>query len=348
MSGKILFSVDFSPFSEKMLGCAAELAQAGLDEVIVLHVMESKMETDDGDIPAPTLAAKKEKAEEKLAEFASVAREQGLNVRALLKSGNPATAVVDTAREEEVDLIFIGSHGRGFFHRHIMGSVSDKIIKTADRPVLVLKCDIKEKKDGYDCENACSLLLGHVLVANDFSEYANRVKPVLDRFASTFCTRITLLYVHEGPDVYGSRSATKTLTADAERNMDQLAQWGNDLGPYLQEVSTMSVVGEPVPKILQVAKEVGATLIVVGAGPARGARRLYRGGDREDPAPQRNPGDGPQGAIFQPAEVTVSEHLSGTTDLPRWMVKCWWGGRSHARCSLKNARTIRLTDLRET
>ena len=250
MAGKILFAVDFSPFSESMLGCVAELAQTGMDEIIVVHVMEG----------APS-----EKNEERLAELARKAGEQGLEVRTRLLTGHPVSAIVDAAREEDVDLIYVGSHGKGFLHRHILGSVSDKVVRLADRPVMVIKCDIKEKKDGYDCEQACSRLLGHILVANDFSKYADRVNPALTRFAQAFCTRVTLLNVQESLDIYGGENATRALTEDTKEDMDHLVEMGNEMGPYCEKVETLSLAGEPAFKILQVAEDIGATLIVVGA-----------------------------------------------------------------------------------
>ena len=211
MAGKILFAVDFSPFSESMLGCVAELAQTGMDEIIVVHVMEG----------APS-----EKNEERLAELARKAGEQGLEVRTRLLTGHPVSAIVDAAREEDVDLIYVGSHGKGFLHRHILGSVSDKVVRLADRPVMVIKCDIKEKKDGYDCEQACSRLLGHILVANDFSKYADRVNPALTRFAQAFCTRVTLLNVQESLDIYGGRTRPGPSPRTPRKTWTTWWRWG--------------------------------------------------------------------------------------------------------------------------
>jgi nucleotide-binding universal stress UspA family protein len=259
MAGKILIPVDFSPFTESMLGCAQELAQAGLDEVIVAHVM--------GEAPSsgPNPHAEREMNEGRLEELARQAGEQGLEVRTRLLTGHPAGAVLDAARQEDVDLILVGSHGWGFFHRHIPGSVADKIVRLADRPVLVFKCRVKEKKGGYDCVLACPRLLECILVANDFSDYADRVRPALDRFAQAFCTRVVLLHVQEGLDVYGGEVGAKAIAEDARENMERLVEMGGEMGPYCEKVETHAITGEPVPRILQAAGDVGASLIVVGA-----------------------------------------------------------------------------------
>jgi nucleotide-binding universal stress UspA family protein len=264
MPGKILYPVDFSPFTEKLLGCAGELARAGMDEVIVLHVIDTKhaaaYDADD-----PSHAAKQEYAEGRLESILELTRDRDFKVEMMIKTGDPVEEILDTARSSGVDLIHLGTHGKGFVNRHILGSVSERVLKLADRPVMVQVCRVNKQKEGYDCENACESLLGHILVANDFSHYAQRVKPVLDRFARSFCTRVTLLHVQEGPDVYGEEVETRTRKEMAKRNMDMLVEWGNDIGPYCREVRTMALEGEPVPRILRTAKDLGATMIVLGA-----------------------------------------------------------------------------------
>lgn len=265
MSGKILYPVDFSPFTERLLDCAGELAQAGMNEVIVLHVIDAKHTAEYGDAVDDSHAAKKKYAEEKMEAILELTSDRELTVEMMIRAGDPVSEILDTAKREDVELIFLGTHGKGFMNRHILGSVSDRVLKLADRPVMVQACRINKKKDGYDCENACESLLGHILVANDFSHYAQRVKPVLDRFARSFCTKVTLLHVQEGPDVYGEEVETRTRKEMARQNMDQLVEWGNDLGPYCQGVETMALEGEPVPRILRTAEDLGATLIVLGA-----------------------------------------------------------------------------------
>jgi nucleotide-binding universal stress UspA family protein len=268
MPGKILYPVDFSPFTEKLLECADELARAGMSEVIVLHVIDAKHAAEyeaELDLAHPE---KRKYVEEKMEAILELSRDRDFEVEIMIKTGDPVAEILDTARQKDVDLIFLGSHGKGFINRRILGSVSERVLKLADRPVMIQACRISKRKGGkggYDCESPCDSLLGHLLVANDFSHYAQRVKPVLDRFATTFCTKVTLLHVQEGPDVYGAEVETKIRRDQAKSNMDELVQWGNNLGPYCREVETLAVQGEPVPCILQAAEDLGATMIILGA-----------------------------------------------------------------------------------
>jgi nucleotide-binding universal stress UspA family protein len=59
------------------------------------------------------------------------------NIRTMVKSGIPAEEIVQTAKDEDVSLIIIGSRGKRA--RLFMGSVSREVANTADRPVMIVK-----------------------------------------------------------------------------------------------------------------------------------------------------------------------------------------------------------------
>ena len=62
-----------------------------------------------------------------------------LNVKTFVISGRPAHKITEFAVENKVDLIVIGSHGTGGIERMLLGSVADKVIRTANQPVLVVR-----------------------------------------------------------------------------------------------------------------------------------------------------------------------------------------------------------------
>lgn len=61
-----------------------------------------------------------------------------VSVRSIIKEGTPANAILETAEEEDVNLIVIGSSGKSGFDRFLMGSVADKVSKSAKCSVLVV------------------------------------------------------------------------------------------------------------------------------------------------------------------------------------------------------------------
>jgi nucleotide-binding universal stress UspA family protein len=86
-------------------------------------------------------AALDEKAQ-KVLDFYKDAIEQNPpvpNVETMVKTGHPAEVIVQTAIDEDVAMILIGSRGQRGSARLLMGSVSREVANTADRPVLLVK-----------------------------------------------------------------------------------------------------------------------------------------------------------------------------------------------------------------
>ncbi len=57
----------------------------------------------------------------------------------MVKAGHPADEIIETAKEEDVAMILIGSRGQRAGTRLLMGSVSREVANSADRPVLIVK-----------------------------------------------------------------------------------------------------------------------------------------------------------------------------------------------------------------
>ena len=59
--------------------------------------------------------------------------------RVLITSNAPALAIVDYARQEHINLIITGTHGRGAVAHLLMGSVAERVVRTAPCPVLTVR-----------------------------------------------------------------------------------------------------------------------------------------------------------------------------------------------------------------
>lgn len=270
MVGKLLFAVDFSPFTEKLVACAGELGAAGLGDVVLLYVLESKKHAEIGDHLNPAHEAELKQAQEHLDKLAGEMEEQGLKVTRMLKTGDPAREIVETAQEEDVGVIFMGAKGKGFLDRALLGSVSSKVLKSADRAVMIQHCRVVKGEGGYSCENACELLFSNILVANDFSHYSELVQPLIVDLASTFCTPMTLLHVIEGKSDMGYEVVYESKKEEAKEEMGKLQQAGYELGDFCESVKYDVVSGSVPSAILAYANEMDASLIVLGAFGNRG------------------------------------------------------------------------------
>jgi len=81
-------------------------------------------------------------AEEGAAATAAVAeraREAGLNAVATRLDGVPEDAILDYADENGIDLLVMGTHGRSGLDRYLVGSVTERVIRRSDAPVVVVR-----------------------------------------------------------------------------------------------------------------------------------------------------------------------------------------------------------------
>ena len=75
------------------------------------------------------------------------AKAAGLKAEYILLKGNPAEKIVDFAEEQEVDMVVVGSLGKSGIERFTIGSVSEKVVRNAKVPVLVVREWNKEENE---------------------------------------------------------------------------------------------------------------------------------------------------------------------------------------------------------
>jgi nucleotide-binding universal stress UspA family protein len=140
---KILVPVDFSACSGEAVHAAAELAQRYDAELAIVHVFEPIMyTTPDGNpflVPGQVegLLADYAKALERAKGEAQAAGAK--RVRAEELQGFAAPEIVAYATRGGCDLIVIGTHGRTGFKHALLGSVAEKVVRTAPCPVLTIR-----------------------------------------------------------------------------------------------------------------------------------------------------------------------------------------------------------------
>lgn len=67
------------------------------------------------------------------------AQKEGVTAQAFVMTGKPADAIIETAKDQNADLVVVGSHGRTGLDRLLMGSVAERVIVLANSAVLVVK-----------------------------------------------------------------------------------------------------------------------------------------------------------------------------------------------------------------
>jgi nucleotide-binding universal stress UspA family protein len=136
---RILLATDLSPASEGAAMQALDLAHdLGADLLIVSVIDPRSLRLPGGrfGVRVDQVRTGRETAAQ---ELVSRGRAAGVRVNFLIWDGDPGESIVDAARSEQVDLIVVGSHGRGQVGRFLIGSVSDHVVRHAHCPVLVVR-----------------------------------------------------------------------------------------------------------------------------------------------------------------------------------------------------------------
>ena len=136
MFERVLYPTDWSDCATAALRYLKGLKNAGVEEVIVAHVMDEKAMSQH---PADKFKEFERIDREKLRKVQEELEKEGFKVTTRLHLGKPGADLIKIARQEDVSLIVIGSHGKGFVGEILWGSVSRKAIEYSDRPVLVIK-----------------------------------------------------------------------------------------------------------------------------------------------------------------------------------------------------------------
>lgn len=151
MFEKILFPTDFSEPSKKAFGYLEKIRkECNSKTVILLHVI-SKHEINTladfegfSSLKIEELRDEIERqltlsAEEKLNELEKELHKWGFDVEQRILVGTPAEEIVNEAKKEQVGVIVMGAHGKGVIEEIIIGSVSEKVLRRAPCPVLILR-----------------------------------------------------------------------------------------------------------------------------------------------------------------------------------------------------------------
>jgi nucleotide-binding universal stress UspA family protein len=142
---KILVATDFGEAADAALTYGRALARTFTSSLVLLHVVDnvfSHAMAGEGyvailpEVQRELEEASRRRLEERLIDNDPVP----LPVTpVMVTSSTPAHAIVQYAKEEEVDLLIMGTHGRGPLAHLLMGSVAERVVRTAPCPVLTVR-----------------------------------------------------------------------------------------------------------------------------------------------------------------------------------------------------------------
>ena len=139
---KILAPTDFSPASEEGLKYALRFAREFGAEVTLLHILEPIVPLTFEGLPMrlPIEETGSSDAARALKALEVSARQKGVStVRAMTRQGIASHEIVDAAKEFDVDLIVMATHGCTGLKHFCIGSTAERVVRAAPCPVLVVR-----------------------------------------------------------------------------------------------------------------------------------------------------------------------------------------------------------------
>lgn len=136
---RILCPIDFSDFNQAANEYASLLAQSIGAEIIYLHV--SLPDVPYGSYAYIDVAEEEARDQKRLEEIKPTV--EGVDVSYVVEFGSPIDKILEHAKEHDVDLIVMGTHGRTGLGRVLMGSVAEAVVRKSECPVLAIKSSSK-------------------------------------------------------------------------------------------------------------------------------------------------------------------------------------------------------------
>jgi nucleotide-binding universal stress UspA family protein len=281
MYKKILLPLDGSTLAEQAIEPAMVLAEQTGGKVILIQAPVMDLIVSHPVIGGYGVLLPDQSSDEAFAQANSYLgqiqnkyRHSGVTIVPMVVDGDPASAIVDTAVSEKVDLIVMSTHGRSGLDRFIMGSVTEKVLQKAPCPVLALR-------SGDPIRNVLMTLDGSAM-----SETA--VKPGLD-LARGLGAHPIILRVDNRDSYLDQRELDEINHLEpglAEQVMDSFYNRIPDyvkriVGQYQQdedqEIETAIAEGDPADYILRVAADKKVDVIVMATHGRSGLRRWLYG-----------------------------------------------------------------------
>ena len=191
---RILVPVDFSEPSSFALEVAAQIARAQQAEIVVLHMLglSEAVLTKDETHEYEEAKYYMELARKRFKPFLNKPYLKNIKVKQIVQNYKIFRELNKVAQEQHIDLVVMGSHGVSGLNDFFVGSNTEKVVRTCDVPVLVVKApnpDFKVQRILFACDFTAATILAF-----------ERVKA----FAANFSAKLQLIYVNTPYDSFMS------------------------------------------------------------------------------------------------------------------------------------------------
>jgi nucleotide-binding universal stress UspA family protein len=249
----ILFTTDFSDASRNALPVALAIARRYQSNIYIANVIEEVPVTS---VPMDTMPSDTERdrkhAEKRMNEFLKFNSFLDIKSEIILEPGFVWSVVQKIVEDHKIDMVVLGTHGRGTISRLFMGSIAEQIFRHATCPVMTIGPHVKPTLGQYD-------RVERILFATDFSAGSSHALQYALSFAEERDARLILLHVVQPPGV--PVDITEQLLSESEVKLRSLMP--AEAMPVKRPVF-VSLIGAPADMILKLADSEQIDLIVMG------------------------------------------------------------------------------------
>ena len=271
---RILVPTDFSDAADAALADAKALSRLFGASLHVLHVFEDPYATGTfapevyAPLPPDVREGLLRDIEARLAERITDADRQQCQAATEIVTGPTAKKIVDYAVAHGVDLIAMGTHGRTGLAHLLLGSVAERVLRTAPCPVLTRR-------------DTMHPTITRVLVPTDFSAASDAALDYARVVASRFNATVHLLHVVENSTIIGGMEPSAADTPGVRSAMLEDARSRLSLRAHPAGVPAVAdsevIFGVPEITIVEYARARDASLIVMGTHGRTGVAHLLMG-----------------------------------------------------------------------
>jgi nucleotide-binding universal stress UspA family protein len=273
MFKRVLIPLDGSSRAELILGQLKPLLERDRSDLLLLRGVydpPSLVKIDTGKL----LRADAAEAEAYLGQVVHRLERDGLRARAIVKKESAEEAILQATREQNIDLIAMTTHGYSGAERWILGSVTEKVLRAAEVPLLVIH-SFKRTPSGASVPLAGeSVSFKSILVPIDAGDQSLAVLPWVERLAKTYQSEIVLVHVRPEPEDTRSAADPPKLAPPVPLTLkiaeDRLVAAG-------LRVRSVTVTGDPARRLLEMSGTGGFDLLAMATHGRSGLRRWVLG-----------------------------------------------------------------------
>jgi len=242
---KILVPTDFSQHADYALRTAAQIAKKNNGEIILLHMLELPSQVIDqvsgksGSVPEVMFFI--QKTRERFEQVKNQDFLKGIPITEAVQFEKAFDGIIKASKSHNIDLVVMGSHGTSGVRGLFVGSNTEKVVRSSDIPVFVVKNDLDINK------------IKTIVFASDFSQEAEKPFEKAVLFAKSFDARINLLMINTNARFLSTEESDTKISSFLENfNLTDLDYSVHVYNDYSVERGVLNFANKTNPDIIAV------------------------------------------------------------------------------------------------